>query len=91
MSLVVEGGVASTLEKAGVSNLYIFGSAARGEDDLGSDIDLLVEFNLDNGLLPIMRLNEALSLLLQEKVEISPRETLRLEVLADALADAVPL
>lgn len=87
----LRGEIAALLEKAGASNPHIFGSVARGEDASGSDIDLLVDFNLDNGLLPIMRLNEELSLLLQEKVEVSPREILRPEVLANALADAVPL
>ena len=87
----LRGEVVSLLEKAGASNPYIFGSVARGEDASGSDIDLLVDFDLDNGLLPIMRLNEELSLLLQEKVEVSPREILRPEVLVGALADAVPL
>jgi predicted nucleotidyltransferase len=33
------------LEKLGVKSLSIFGSVARGEDQPGSDVDILVEFN----------------------------------------------
>lgn len=85
------GEIIDLLEKVGASNARIFGSVARGEDSPGSDIDLLVDFNLDRGLLPIIHLNEELSLLLKERVEVSPVEMLRPDVLAGALADAVPL
>jgi predicted nucleotidyltransferase len=32
------------LEKLGVKSVSIFGSVARGEEQLGSDVDILVEF-----------------------------------------------
>jgi predicted nucleotidyltransferase/DNA-binding XRE family transcriptional regulator len=85
------GEIIAALEKAGASNARIFGSVARGDDSPESDIDLLVDFNLDRGLLPIMHLNQELSLLLKEKVEVSPRGILRPDVLVSALTDAVPL
>jgi len=83
--------VLAALAKAGASNARVFGSVARGEDTDESDIDLLVDFDLSRGLVPIMHLNEELSDLLGEKVEVSIAELLLPKVLATALADAVPL
>ena len=85
------GEIFSLLERAGASNARIFGSVARGEDKAGSDIDLLVDFDTSRGLVPIMNLNEELSALLGEKVEVSPEKLLRPSVLEKALADSVPL
>ena len=76
---------------AGATNPRIFGSVSRGEDTDESDIDLLVDFDLDKGLLPILHLNEALSRLMGERVEVSPVGALRENVLREALAEAVPL
>lgn len=85
------GEITSLLAKAGANNVRIFGSVARGEDKAGSDIDLLVDFDVDQGLLPILHLNQDLSRLLKEKVEVSPERMLKPDVLARALAEAVPL
>ena len=83
--------VLTVLSKAGATNARLFGSVARGEDTVESDIDLLVDFDLHRGLVPILHLNEDLSNLLDEKVEVSIEELLLPKVLATALADAVPL
>lgn len=83
--------ITQLLHDAGASNPRIFGSVARGEDKEGSDIDLLVDFDLEQGLLPILHLNESLSKLLKERVEVSPLDALREVVRSEALADAVPL
>ena len=85
------GAINVLLSKAGASNPRIFGSVARGEDDQSSDIDLLVDFDITRGLIPIIRLNENLSQLLEEKVEVSPLKMLKPSVLETALLDAVPL
>ena len=45
------------MKKAGATNVRLFGSVARGQDTRGSDIDLLVDFDLTQGLLPIIKLN----------------------------------
>lgn len=83
--------VLRALSKAGASNARLFGSVARGEDTTESDIDLLVDFDLNRGMVPIMHLNEELSDLLGEKVEVSIEELLLPKVLVTALANAVPL
>ncbi len=85
------GKINSLLADAGASNPRIFGSVARGEDNQLSDIDLLVDFDVDRGLLPIMKLNNELSRLLSERVEVSPARALKKSILENALGEAVPL
>jgi len=41
---LIKNAVASDCEAFAVKRLDVFGSVARGEDSLGSDLDLLVEF-----------------------------------------------
>jgi len=89
--LRMRGEILAALTKSGASNARLFGSVGRGEDVEGSDIDLLVNFDINRGLVPIMHLNEELSNLLGEKVEVSIEELLLEKVLATALIDAVPL
>ncbi len=79
------------LSKVGATNPRIFGSVARGDDNDSSDIDLLVDIDLTHGLIPILELNEKLSKLLGERVEVSPASLLKSSVLENALREAVPL
>ena len=60
-------------------------------DSDASDIDLLVDFDILNGLIPILELNKKLSKLLGEKVEVSPSSVLKPSILESALSEAVPL
>jgi len=85
------GKINSLLSEAGASNPRIFGSVARGGDNQSSDIDLLVDFDVNLGLLPIIELNQKLSELLGERVEVSPVQVLKHSVLESALSEAVPL
>ena len=85
------GEINNLLSSVGASNPRIFGSVARGEDTELSDIDLLVDFDVTLGLLPIMDLNSKLSKLLGERVEVSPVAVLKPSVLENALSEAVPL
>lgn len=79
------------MKKAGASNIRLFGSVARGEDNPNSDVDFLVDFDISRGLLPIVGLNRELSKLLGERVEVSPVGALKADVLKNALAEAIPL
>lgn len=83
--------IKALMKSAGASNVRLFGSVARGEDTANSDIDFLVDFDLSHGLLPILRLNEELSELLGDRVEVAPVGVLKQEVLKHALEEAVPL
>lgn len=85
------GEINALMKSAGASNVRIFGSVARGQDKESSDIDFLVDFDTSEGLLPIVRLNNELSKLLGERVDVAPVSVLRPNVLESAIAEAVPL
>jgi len=73
-----------------VRQLSVFGSAARGNLQPGSDIDLLVEFEPGSpiGLFELWELNDELETLLKRRVDLVTkaglRETMRGEVLREA-------
>ena len=48
----------------------VFGSAARGEDTLESDIDLIVRFSRRKSLLDIVKLERELSAVLGKRVDL---------------------
>jgi uncharacterized protein len=76
----------------GAKNVRIFGSVARGEDKPGSDIDLLVDLDVrSKGLFPLAALQDELSEMLGERVDVVPQEALDPHVAVNALAEAVPL
>lgn len=59
-----------TLKEAGVKRCSLFGSAARGEADLDSDIDFLVELPEKSSLLDLVRLERRLEEILGRKVDL---------------------
>jgi len=73
------------------SNLRVFGSVARGEDEPSSDIDLLVDLAPDADLFDVAGLNVELEHLLGHSVDVVPARLLKPRVAASALADAVAL
>lgn len=65
----------------GGRNPRVFGSTARGEDRLDSDIDLVVDFDFDDrGIFPLFDLRDALSELLGERVDVVASSFLKVEV-----------
>jgi predicted nucleotidyltransferase len=68
----------------------VFGSVARGEDQAGSDIDFLVEFEAGSSLFDLIHLQDELSALLGCRVDVvsvgglKPRD-------AHILEEALPL
>jgi predicted nucleotidyltransferase len=76
---------------AGATNVRVFGSVVRGDDDLDSDIDLLVDYDVADGLMPIVELKRALEELLGARVDIAPTVLLKAPVARSALAEAIPL
>ena len=64
-------------ERYGVETLGIFGSYVRGEEQEGSDLDVLVEFNRSIGLFDFVALNEYLSDILGTKVDLVMRQALK--------------
>ncbi len=69
----------------------IFGSVARGDDEPGSDLDLLVDFDDEATLLDEVGLRLALSDLLQIEVDIVAADTLRGELRDRIFSEAVPV
>lgn len=75
----------------GATNVRIFGSTARGEDDPNSDVDLLVEFDEDRSLFDLIRLREELAQLLGRQVDVVTTEALNSRIRQDVLREALPL
>ena len=63
-------------ERFWVSSLGVFGSYVRGEQDEGSDLDILVEFHETPDLFEFMDLEEYLGDLLGVRVELVSRGSL---------------
>ena len=64
-------------EKFGVSEIGVFGSVVRGEAKEGSDVDVLVEFNRPIGLFAFIDLEFRLQDLLDNKVDLVMRRSLK--------------
>lgn len=85
--------VLSVLRRYRASNPRLFGSVARGDAGLDSDIDLLVDLDASGGnpLLRVAGMSEELSNLLGVRVDVVCDELLRERVSASAHAEAVAL
>ena len=75
----------------GAGNIRIFGSVARGEADLESDIDFLVEMEPGRSLLDLGGLRTELNALLGVKVDVFTERSLKRRVRERAVREAVPL
>lgn len=73
------------------SSPRLFGSVARGEDEPGSDVDLLVDFSEDASLFDEIGLRLDLAELLGVEVDVVGSESLRGSFRDKVLAEAVPL
>ncbi len=78
-------------QRAGASNLRVFGSVARGEDGPDSDVDLLVDLPENTSLFALLALEGALERILKVNVDLAPVSSLKPRVRDEALADAVAL
>jgi len=75
--------------RRGAFNLRVFGSVARGDDDVGSDIDFLVDFEPSRSLVDVAGLILDLQEILRMPVDVVETSTLRSGdevILADAIA-----
>lgn len=69
----------------------MFGSAARGDDHEGSDLDLLVDLAPDTDLFDLVRIKAELEEVLGIPVDLIPRDGLKDRVRSTATKDAIPL
>lgn len=67
----------------------IFGSYVRGEQEKGSDLDVLVEFDEDANLFHLVGLAEFLEEKLHLKVDVIPESALRKEIKDSILREKV--
>ena len=77
------------LNQLAVCSLYLFGSVARGEADVSSDLDLLVEFDRPVGLFHFVRLRDFLSRELGIEVDLVTRDALSAHVRDNVLGEAI--
>lgn len=77
--------------KHGASNVRVFGSVARGEADMASDVDFLVEFDPKKSLFDLGALLMDLRDLLEVEVDVVPEDWMRPQVRELAMQDVVPL
>ena len=73
----------------GATSVELFGSAARGEDGPGSDLDFMVELDPGRSLLDLIGFGEDLQEALGRKVEALTRTGMKPRVLASARRDAI--
>jgi predicted nucleotidyltransferase len=74
-----------------VKEISIFGSYARGEQENRSDIDLLVDFTELISLLKLVGLENYLKDILEEEVEVIPKDDIRTEFKERILKEAIPV
>ena len=62
--------IAQTARAHKAISIAVFGSVARGEENEGSDIDFLVEFEPGSSLFDLLHLHDDLEALLGRKVDV---------------------
>ena len=72
-----------------VKKIGLFGSVARDEQTLRSDIDLLVEFSKPVGFVNFMRLENFLSERLGEQVDLVTPDSLKPVIRQDILSEVI--
>lgn len=76
-------------EAHGAQRVRLFGSAARGQETGGSDVDVLVALDPGRTLLDLARLESRLERLLNRTVDVVPESGLREPFRSSVLRDAV--
>jgi predicted nucleotidyltransferase len=79
------------LRKHDVSFAGLFGSRSRGKERVNSDVDLLVKFNHQKGLLDIVKLEQDLSVTLNLEVDVVTEGALSQILKNEVLKDLQPL
>ena len=79
------------ISEAGGRDVRVFGSVARGEDDEGSDVDLLFVMGRPLSLMELGRLEEQVSAAVRVSVDLVPEGSLRPALREQAMAEAVAL
>ena len=83
--------ILAVLDRFGLSRPRLFGSAARGDDRAGSDVDLLVDVPAGVGLLTLARCQAELEEILGSPVDLVPAADLKPGAMQQILDEAVAL
>jgi predicted nucleotidyltransferase/DNA-binding XRE family transcriptional regulator len=75
----------------GIGTIRIFGSVARGDDALGSDVDLLVELGPGRTLIDLIGFKHDAERILGQPVDVATPSLMKPRVRRRALRDARPL
>ena len=75
----------------GVASLGVFGSRLRHEERADSDLDLLISFHRNPGLIGFLSLEDELSDLLGVRVDLVLADSLKLHIGRRILAEVVPV
>lgn len=79
------------LQRHGMTNAQLFGSVARGEDQPGSDVDILVDFPAGTSLFTILRVQDELEEILGVAVDLISRSGLKSRVRTRVQQDLIAL
>lgn len=77
------------LKKAGVVEAAIFGSYARGEQRISSDVDVLIRTSKDFGLLELVALRDDLMDVLKKHVDVVSYRSVHPRMKAQVMSEAV--
>ncbi|MDQ1264292.1 MAG: uncharacterized protein QG559_1293 [Campylobacterota bacterium] len=78
-------------DRYNIDSLYLFGSYARDEQSINSDVDLLVDFKKTPDLLTFIELEEYLSNFLHKAVDLVPKRKLNPHIKDQILKDAIAI
>jgi len=76
-------------ERYGIASLFLFGSVARDEARVDSDVDLLVEFKQPIGLFEFIELQQSLESVLGCKVDLGTKRSLKLQLMDQVFREAI--
>ena len=79
------------IERYGVKSVALFGSVARDETTLASDIDMLVEFDQPVGLFGLFALQDHLEDLLGIPVDLGTPDSLKPRLRENVLQECLPV
>jgi predicted nucleotidyltransferase len=77
------------IKKYSISNIGIFGSFARGEENISSDIDILIDFNIYPDLFTFIEISNYLKFKLSRKVDLVTTNALRIELKNQILKEVI--
>ena len=89
--LAYRSAIHSAARARGALDVRIFGSAARGDEGEGSDVDFLVALEPGRTLLDLTRLELELERLLGRRVDVVTEGGLREPIRSTALREAIPV